>query len=623
MIRKPTKKRAAPRRVLLKVDPTRLSLAALERIKTVLSRTGHLERFGDPVPPHELRARETVLLLPPSYLAAMKVAGSFGETEQFLTASEMRKSYDELVPLVAEKNRYFPFAKSGEKIFAFDRLIRDTTGELGVVIWHEQAINFVAAHFAEWLDLVADEREEDVDRAAVIPSGLRRLLIQLGFSFDDPIVGRLETGDVHGIEALLGAERTREIRGALDRLFDSSGKASLTLNLDEFSLAASLRTGIFMFEAEEVFRWLRTFRDENFFNETGRVTATAHADNVRDLRAAPREAPLIRRGVIEVATIPAKKYTFRAASGRSADDFFLLGRTRAISAHVGAPTANAPTPSVILHVIRGVVREAHSVDAALLDLYVAPDGSMWALTVEGHAVRFQASGTTAYVLAPPKKARPWWYGIGGAGDKVYIWGSGALLEFDGNQFIPFSPDASLDNGESVVALNADGREITMLVCGDRMGAVARYNGRKWAAITEGQVIDTLLADLDVWQRVPIVLARDGQVWRVDEMGTPRPVIWDRRQEAFLNLEGSQEREVPRATLAIRGFDGGAMVASEGGVIVVGSGDPVFHSAGQTREETRISRVGTNPTNAAIVAMCGSHVWMFQNGELTVLDLKDW
>src|SRR5450432_4670387 len=147
MIRKPTKKRAAPRRVLLKVDPTRLSLAALERIKTVLSRTGHLERFGDPVPPHELRAREAVLLLPPSYLAAMKVAGSFGDIEKFLTASEMRKTHEELVPLVAEKNRYFPFARTGEKLYAFDRLIRDTTGELGVVVWHEQAINFVAAHF--------------------------------------------------------------------------------------------------------------------------------------------------------------------------------------------------------------------------------------------------------------------------------------------------------------------------------------------------------------------------------------------------------------------------------------------------------------------------------------------
>jgi hypothetical protein len=619
MIRKPTKKRAAPRRVLLKVDPTRLSLAALERIKTVLSRTGHLERFGEPVAPHELRARETVLLLPPSYLAAMKVAGSFGDVERFLSASEMRKMHDELVPLVAEKNRYFPFAVAGDKLYAFDRLIRDTTGELGVVVWHEQAINFIAAHFAEWLDLIADEREEAVDRAAVIPNGLRRLLVQLGFTFDDPIVGRLETGDISAIEALLGPDRTREIRGALDRLFDSSGKASLVLNLDEFSLAVSLRTGIFMFEAEEVFSWLRTFRDENFFNEGAK--APAYADSVRDLRAAPREPPLIRRGVIEVATIPAKKYTFRAASGRSADDFFLLGRTRAIAAQVGPDMQN--TPSVILHVVRGVVREAHAVDEALLDLHIAADGSMWALTVQGHAVRFQASGTTSFILERPKKGRPWWYGIGGSGDRVYIWGAGALLEFDGKRFIPFSPDASLDNGESVVALSADNRDITMLVCGDRMGAVARYNGRKWAAITEAQVIDTLLADLDVWQRVPIVLARDGQVWRIDEVGVPRPVIWDRRQEAFLNLEGSTEREVPRATLAIRGFDGGAMVASEGGVIVVGSGEPVFHSAGQTREETRISRVGTTAQSAAIVAMCGSHVWMFQNGELTVLDLKDW
>ncbi|HEX7664516.1 MAG TPA: hypothetical protein VF407_08400, partial [Polyangiaceae bacterium] len=280
MIRKPTKKRPAPRRVLLKVDPTRLSLAALERIKTVLSRTGHIERFGDPVPPHELRARETVLLLPPSYLAAMKVCGSFGETEVFLTASEMKKGHEELVPLVAEKNRYYPFARSGEKVYAFDRLIRDAAGELGVVVWADQQINFVAAHFAEWLDLLADAREEDIDRAAVIPSGLRRLLVQLGFTFDDPIVGRLETGDVPAIESLLGAARTREVKGGVGRLFDSSGKASLVLNLDEFTLALSLRTGIFMFEAEEVFRWLRLFRDENFFGDT--VRQAAHADNVRD-----------------------------------------------------------------------------------------------------------------------------------------------------------------------------------------------------------------------------------------------------------------------------------------------------------------------------------------------------
>ena len=91
----------------------------------------------------------------------------------------------------------------------------------------------------------------------------------------------------------------------------------------------------------------------------------------------------------------------------------------------------------------------------------------------------------------------------------------------------------------------------------------------------------------------------------------------------MNVDGSHDRDAPRATLAIRGVDGGALVASEGGVIVVGSGEPVFHSAGETREETRIARVGTNPATAAIVAMCGSHVWTFQRGELTVLDLKDW
>src|SRR5262249_53454465 len=83
---------------------------------------------------------------------------------------------------------------------------------------------------------------------------------------------------------LLGRAHTREVRGQVDRLFDSSGKASLTLNVDEFTLAVSLRTGIYVFEAEDVFRWLRYFRDENFFGDQAKEPS--HPDNVRDLRRA-------------------------------------------------------------------------------------------------------------------------------------------------------------------------------------------------------------------------------------------------------------------------------------------------------------------------------------------------
>src|SRR4029078_6404052 len=149
-----------------------------------------------------------------------------------------------------------------------------------------------------------------------------------------PVVGRLETGDVDAVVELIGTELSYNVRGDVDPLFDSSGKASLTLNVDEFTLAVSLRTGIYVFEAEDVFRWLRHFRDENFFSDV--VTVPSHPDNVRDLRRAAREAPLVLRGVLHVPLLSATRYVFRSASGLSATDFFVLGRTASTSEHASS-----------------------------------------------------------------------------------------------------------------------------------------------------------------------------------------------------------------------------------------------------------------------------------------------
>jgi hypothetical protein len=428
----------------------------------------------------------------------------------------------------------------------------------------------------------------------------------LGFRFEDPIVGRLETGDVRAMEELLGPERTREIRSAADRLFDSSGKASLTLNVDEFTLAASLRTGIFVFEADDVFRWLRSFRDENFFGEPNR--RPSHADEARDLSKAPREPPLVLRGVIEVLALAARRHTFRAASGRAADDFYLLGRTSSTSDRA---------PSAILHVVRGQVRDAHALDEPLNDLYVTNDGTMWGLSLSGTAIRFSGGVARAFPLNRPTRGRPWWYGVGGDGERVFAWGAGALLEFKGDGFVPFTPDAELSDAESVIALHASKRDLDMLVCGDRVGALAHFDGKRWAPIPEKNVIDGLLADLDMWRGVGIVLSRKGDVWRAED-GPPRPVIWDKRQQAFLAENGA-----PRPTYAVRGYDGGALLASDGGVIVVGSGESVFYSAG-LRGPARLARVGAGQDKAVgIVAMCGPNAWLWQNGTFEVLDVREW
>jgi hypothetical protein len=609
--KKKPKKRTAPRRVKLQIDASRLALAALERIKTICARTDRLDKLGQPTNLRELAARASLLdrALPPSYVAAVRVVSSIGEPEVLLSSAEMSRALKEVLPSLssAEAKRYLPFAATGKgKYAAFDRSLSDEGGELAIAqVGAVSSPRPLAHHFGEWLDEVADTREESIASAAVIPQGLRNLLLELGFRFEDPIVGRLETGDVAAMEELLGPERTREVRGTVDRLFDSSGKASLTLNVDEFTLAVSLRTGIFVCEADEVFRWLRGFRDENFFGEPTR--RPSHPDYVHDLSKAPREPPLVLRGCIEVATLPARRHTFRAASGRSADDFYLLGRTSSTSDRA---------PSVIMHVVRGQVRGADALDEPLNDLYVTQSGTMWGLSLSGTAVRFSAGLAKSYALNRPTRGRPWWYGIGGDGERVLVWGAGALLEFKGDAFVPFSPDAELADSESVVALCATKREIAMLVFGDRVGAVARFDGARWLPIPEEYVVDGVLTDLDVWRGIGIVLARSGDVWRVDD-GPPRPVIWDKRQQAFIGEGGTL-----RPTHCVRGYDGGALLASDGGTIVVGSGDPVFYSAG-LRGPARLARVGQGDASTGIVALCGPHAWLWRNGNLEVLDVRDW
>ena len=608
------------------VDPTRVALAALERIRTVLVKSGYQERLGEPLSMKELAAQSQLLgtELPPSYVAAMRVSSKIGEPEVFLHSQQMADEAKKIVDFGGEEaKRYAPFCRSSEKFVCFDsgagkRQVTSVRyqGELPIVEWQNGSSNPVAAHFGEWLDMVADAREESVESAAKMPQRLKRLLYELGFRFEYPVVGRLETGDTEAVVELIGKELAFTIRGDVDRLFDSSGKASLTLNVDEFTLAVSLRSGIYVFEAEDVFRWLRHFRDENFFSDV--VAVPTHPDNVRDLRRAPREPPLVQRGVMHVPLLAATRYVFRAASGTSATDFYVLGRTASTSENAS---------SLVLHVVDNVIATTHNVDEPLNDLYVARDGTMWGLTTS-HAVRFAGGKGQSFPLQRPTHGRPWWYGIGGGGDRVLVWGAGTLLEFDGNSFVPFEPDAMLDDSESVVALVANGLRVSMLVCGDRMGAVARFDSVQWQSISEDQVIEGTLADLDVWRGTSYVLDREGAVWKVSS-GPPRPMNLPIHHQAFLTEAGT-----PRPFYSARAYDGGVLLASNGGVVSAGTGDPVFHAVPGGRDPVRLIRVGQldasgAPEDAAaarevgIIALTGANAWMWRNGSFSVLDMHEW
>src|SRR6185503_21036459 len=99
---------------------------------------------------------------------------------------------------------------------------------LPIVEWQNGSSNPIAAHFGEWFDMVADAREESVESAAKMPQRLKRLLYELGFRFEYPVVVRLETGDADAIVELIGTDLAHTVRADVDRLFDSSGKASVT-----------------------------------------------------------------------------------------------------------------------------------------------------------------------------------------------------------------------------------------------------------------------------------------------------------------------------------------------------------------------------------------------------------
>jgi hypothetical protein len=619
--KKPVKKRPLSKKLPLSVDPTRLALAALERIKTVLERKGDTHTIGEPATMRELAARARMFdgrPLPPSYASTLRVSTRLGDPDVLLHATEMEQlRRGELGGSGDARPRYVPFCRAdGDRLFCFDLHSVGDEEELAVVEWGGAGmIKPTARHFGEWLDSVADAREEEIEKAADIPKSLRDLLVQLGFKFDDPIAGRVHTADVAAVETLIGASRAASVRGEVNRLFDATGKATLTLNLAEFTMAVKLRTGSFTFEAEDVFRWLRTFRDENFFGDGYREPS--HPDQVRDLRAAPREPPLIIDGILEEPVLPARHHVFVAASGVSPHDFHVLGR---------ATDPNRPA-SILLHVIRGDVKSGHTIDEPLRDLHVGSDGALYCLSEQGTVLRLGSSGLRTFVLPRAAGSLTYWAGIGALQDRILVWGTGALLELRGDGFVPFEPDARLERHEVVRKVMPYKQNLAMLVCGDHVGAVARFDGRSWLPVTEEHMVDGDLADVDVFRGVGVVLGTGGEVYRVDG-GAPRPVVWDAGQPAFRSEEGFK-----RPGHAVRVFDGGALVGTLGGVITVGGHEPVFHSAKGSRDPMRLLRIGTEPppgrsteasdSTVGIVAVGGPHVWLWRSGAFHVLDMSSW
>src|SRR3981081_4278036 len=110
--KKTLSKRRSPARTRPNVAPTRRALAAIERLKSVLTRTGQTHKVAGPVTMKELVARGQVVgkVLPASYTAALRVASTIGEPEVLLDAAEMRVRVSEITATNApDAERYVPF----------------------------------------------------------------------------------------------------------------------------------------------------------------------------------------------------------------------------------------------------------------------------------------------------------------------------------------------------------------------------------------------------------------------------------------------------------------------------------------------------------------------------------
>ena len=431
----------------------------------------------------ELAARAAYLglALPPSYSASVRVASKIGDPERLLSAAEMRAGFDDTIAPRATRpdaERLAPFARLGDRVFAcFDRSTHADDGELAVVEWSDGIVQPARAQ----LRRVArpGRRRAARRRSRARPTCRRRLsdlLVELGFSFDDPIVGRLETGDTEAVEELLGQARTREVRGDVDRLFDSSGKASLTLNLDEFTLAVALRTGHLRLRGRRTSSAgcgasaTRTSSSDAASTERCRGP-TSHPDaRARSAagaaRAAARAARRHARG-----RVPARDATPRSAPRAGAPPTTSTS-SAAPARRASARRASCSTSSRAQIRERALARRAAerpvrrhrrhrcgaSRTAARRPLRRRRRPRLPAQPPDAAAGR---GGTAS---AAPGRSRP-------------RLGRGRAARVRRRaRSCPSSRDAELDEHETVVAAEPRrASRISMLVCGDAMGAVARFD----------------------------------------------------------------------------------------------------------------------------------------------------
>ncbi len=582
------------------LDPLRLTMAAIDRIRGVAEKSGRLDRMGLPLG-DDARAVLVALepRLPESYLAALREHQSFAGDEELYAPDRIRVALDEVTRLGFDAARYFPIGALHGATVAFDRGVEAQPAEWAVVALRGGgSVGALADSFAHWMDAIADEREEQLAFALSMPDRLSRILVELGFRpSPDRIVYHVDTSDEDALALLLGARAMREARGASGRLFDATGRAHLTFDAFDFSLIVALRVGERVFTADDVFRWFRAFRDEDLMGREG-GGPPSHPDRVRDMRRADPEIAAPLRGAFAMHAMPLPGRELIGGAGLHADAFFAVARSR--EGH-----------SVVYTVEQGKLKRAQRTAEAVHHVHVTASGELWA-TGETQAIRFAGGSAKAFPIRALNHRAP----RGIVGDQPLVWGPDFVAGFDGDRFPPFQPQPALTSEEEVRGLVARGGAVYMLVVGEMVGAVACFDGTAWLPVTEEHMMDGDLVAIDADDSARYVLDARGQVFR-SELGMPRALPLNFGHEAF--VQDSRER---RPLYDVKATAWGFVFATNGGIICSRDEDTVFYEAPNTDAPARVERLGTEPDSPLLVAI-GPHLWVWDGGVPTIVDTRKW
>ena len=554
----------------------------------------------------------------------MRVASKIGEPEAFLDAQRdgRRGAKDRRVG-GEEAKRYAPFCGRSRARLVLLRQGRgkrssgDRTGRAARSSSGRRrprtSSRRTSASGSTWSPTRARSRSR---ARRTMPQRLEALLYELGFRFD--VSGRRAPRDGRR-RGDRGAHRRRSSRAT----FAATSTASSTraARRRSRSTSTSSRSPSRCARASSSSR-PRTSSAGSVTSATRTSSATSsampsHPDNVRDLRRAPREPPLVLRGVLHVAAAVGEAHVFRAASGASADGL-LPARAHRVDERARAEPRSSTSSTAIVH------ERAHDRRAAQRSPRRARRHDVGPRRTTARASASPAGTAQRFPLAAPDaRARRGGTASAAAAIASLVWGAGALLEFDGTRFVPFEPDAHARRRASRSSRSPrPARASRCSSAASTVGAVARFDGRKWQPITEDHVIEATLADLDVWRGVAYrARSRGRRLDRVERAGSRGRCVVGHDAPGVPHRSGHAAARSTRCAASTAARSSRATAASSPSAAAI----RVFHAApGATRAARASSRVGSSTRRVRASdrrasrhrRARGPNAWIWENGAFT-------